>query len=139
MKNLGEIEQLVIDARLDGKSFFEMNENEIRVATDQIILRCSAEVGCDLPFTDLFANILSEQIISFIKNFGYENYTVREVLLAMEINLIHPLPANLALDVNEVVFTGRCVNVNFISKILKNYQLIRHQLDRKIQNQIDGY
>lgn len=139
LANLGNIENLVIDARLTGMSFSEMEDREIRVATDQIILRCSAIVGCDLPFTDMFANVLSEQIISFITKFGYLNYTVKEVLLSMEINLLHPMPGYLAVEIDEVYFSGRGVNVTFISKVLKNYRLIRNQLDRKLQNHIDGY
>jgi len=129
----------VIDARLEGKAFSEMTENETRVAIDQIILRCSADVGCDLPFTDMFANVLSEQIILFIDNCGYLNYTLKEILLSLQINLMHPLPSYLAVEVDEVKFSGRCVNVSFMSKTLNNYKAIRNQLDRKLQNFIDGY
>jgi hypothetical protein len=116
-----------------------MTESETRVAIDQIILRCSADVGCDLPFTDMFANVLSEQIILFIDNCGYLNYTLKEILLCLQINLMHPLPSYLAVEVDEVKFSGRCVNVSFMSKTLNNYKLIRNQLDRKLQNFIDGY
>jgi hypothetical protein len=129
----------VINARLEGKAFSEMTESETRVAIDQIILRCSADVGCDLPFTDMFANVLSEQIILFIDNCGYLNYTLKEILLCLQINLMHPLPSYLAVEVDEVKFSGRCVNVSFMSKTLNNYKLIRNQLDRKLQNFIDGY
>ena len=129
----------MIDARLEGKAFSEMTENETRVAIDQIILRCSADVGCDLPFTDMFANVLSEQIILFIDNCGYLNYTLKEILLSLQINLMHPLPSYLAVEVDEVKFSGRCVNVSFMSKTLNNYKAIRNQLDRKLQNFIDGY
>lgn len=129
----------MIDARLEGKTFYQMSEEELVVAVDQIILRSSAEIGCDLPFTEMFSNVLSEQIILFINNCGYENYTLREVLLSFQINLIHPLPKYLAVELHEVIFSGRCVNVSFISKTLSNYKEIRHQLDRKLQNFIDGY
>jgi hypothetical protein len=130
---------LVIDARVSGKTFCQMTDEELTIATNQIILRCSAEVGCDLPFTETFSNILSEQIILFIKNCEYENYTLREILLSSQINMMYPLPSYLAVEIFEVTFSGRCINVSFISKILNNYKTIRNQLDRKLQNSIDGY
>lgn len=139
LKNLGKIEYLVIDARLDGKTFSQMTDEESVIATNQIILSSSVGFGCDLPFTEMFSNVLSEQILLLINNCGFENYTLSEVLLSLQINLMHPLPSYLAVELNEVVFSGRCVNVNFISKTLNNYKAIRYQLDRKLQNFIDGY
>lgn len=130
---------MVLDARLEGKSFFEQNNNEILLSTDQVILRCSAIFGCDLPHTDHFANILSEQIISFIMKFGYSELTVNEVILAMEINLPQCFTLGINYDIEQVLFSGRTVNVNFLAAILKNYKIVRHYFDRKIQNHLDGY
>lgn len=130
---------MIIDARLDGSSFSELSKTDLRVATDQVILNCSAIVGCDMPFTELFANVLSDQIVSFILEFGYETYTLKEVVLAMRINCTQKFTISDSVDIDEITFTGRCVNINFISKVLKNYSLLRNSLDRKLQNFIDGY
>lgn len=130
---------MIIDARLNGSSFSELSDMDLRVATDQIILNCSAIVGCDMPYTELFANVLSQQIVSFITEFGYGSYTLQEVILALKINCTQNFIISDSVDIDEVIFSGRCVNVNFISKILKNYSLLRNSLDRKLQNFIDGY
>lgn len=116
-----------------------MDEKALRVATDQIILRCSAIVGCEMPFTEMFANILSEQIISFIIGFGYNNLTLSEIILAIETNIASSLKMPAGIEVEEITFSGRCVNVTFLSKVLKNYISIRNLLDRKLQNVVDGY
>ena len=133
------VDKKIIEARLDGLSFLDQNQKELQLSSDQIILRCSAIYGCEMPFTDIFANILSEQIISFINGFLYGNLTLAEIILAMEINLPQSFMISNAVDIEEIQFTGRCVNVAFLAKVLKNYKALRFSLDRKMQNHIDGY
>lgn len=137
--NLTEVEKKIAESRLTGKSFFELEENEIRFSTDQIIFRCAAEFGCALPSTEGFAEIISDELLIFIKDFGYGELTVEEVFLAMRLNSKGGLKFPSGVDVEAVVFTGNCVNVNFISKILSNYLAIRNILDRKLQNLLDGH
>jgi hypothetical protein len=136
---LSKIENLILDARLDGISFCELNDTDLRIATDKIILNCSAIVGCEMPYTELFANVLSEQIITFLMDFGYSSYTLSEIMLSMRINCTQRFMISDVVDIEEIMFVGRCVNVNFISKVLKNYALLRNSLDRKLQNFIDGH
>lgn len=139
LKNLSLVEKKIIDARLNGLSFLELDKKELQLSTDQIILRCSAIYGCEMPYTELFANVLSEEIISFVNGFLYGSLTLAEIILAMEINLPQTFLLSNAVELEEVNFSGRCVNVCFIAKVLKNYKLLRNSLDRKIQNQIDGH
>lgn len=139
LKNQSEIEKLVIDARLDGNSISEMDEKELRITADKIIVTCSAYTGCELPITEFFAETLSEAILSFLKKMGYGDLTLNEILFAMEMNLNHQFRLPGSIDFQDVVFSGRCVNVSFISKVLANYMLIRVHLDRRFQNMIDGH
>lgn len=139
LKNLSIVEKKIINARLSGLSFSEQEKKDLQLSTDQIILRCSAIYGCEMPYTDIFANILSEQIISFVNGFLYEELTLAEIILAMEINLPQTFLISNAVELDEVAFSGRCVNVSFLSRVLKNYKALRNSLDRKIQNHIDGY
>ena len=136
---LSKVENLILDARLEGESLCELPADELRIATDQIILNCSAITGSEMPYTELFANVLSEQIVSFLMDFGYPSYTLKEVLLSMTINCTQKFLVSDVVDIDEITFTGRCVNVNFISKVLKNYSMLRNSMDRKLQNFIDGY
>lgn len=139
LKKQTEIEKIIIDARLQGASIYEMEEKEWRIAADQIILKCSVITGCELPFTDFFAAQLSETIIEYINEMGYGDLSLKEIILAMKLNLPnrHKLPGGIELQ--EINFSGRCVNITFISKILWNYMVIRNHIDRRFQNMIDGY
>jgi hypothetical protein len=42
-------------------------------------------------------------------------------------------------DSVKVEFRGNCFNVDFVSNVLSAYMSMRNSVDRKLQNQIDGY
>lgn len=102
------------------------------------MLRGAAICGCSLPQTEFFAGYIAEELILFIKN-GYEEYTLDEVLLAIRVNSKGGARAPSGLEVEQIPFTGVCFNVNYVSKVLSNYKLLRDYLDRKFENKIDGY
>lgn len=120
-----------------GKSISQLNENDLTYTSDQIIVRGAAICGCDMPQTDFFASVLSKEIINFIFEFGYENLTLEEIVLAMKINANNDLKNPLGEDLAQIDFVGRFVYVGFLAKVLKNYMILRTNLDRKFQNQID--
>ena len=62
----------------------------------------------------------------FFKDFGYEYLTLEEILLAFRLNVMP--------TAEKVQFTGTCVNVDFISKVINEYLNTRKLLDRKLQN-----
>lgn len=109
------------------------------VSVDQIMLRVAAISGCALPNTDFFAKFIAEEIIKFILDFGYGDLTLEEILLAFRFNARSGLRYPNGELIESVNFTGVCVNVDYISKVLANYISIRNYLDRKLQNKIDGY
>lgn len=131
-------EHRIIEARKTGKSIYLLDD-DIRHTTDQIIVRGAAIYGCDMPQTDFLASILSKEIISFIKKFDYDGLTVEEIILAMQINSHNDLKNPLGEDLIRVEFVGRFIYVDFLAKVLKNYMVLRNSLDRKFQNQIDGF
>lgn len=134
-----QVEEKIVDARCYGKSFFEMNESELRHAVDQIMLRGAAISGCPLPQTEFFAGYIAEELIIFINDFGYKELTFNEILLAIRLNSCGGLSFSSGLGIDPIQFFGTSFNVDYISKVLSNYISIRRQLDRKFQNSIDGY
>lgn len=133
------IENRVIDARLTGKSFCELQGNELRAAGDQVILKTAALYGCPLPQTDFFAEILTNELAELITNFGYGEFTLAEIELALRINTHINLPLPPGLELEKVNFTGNVANIYFISRVLSNYIILRNSVDRRLQNLIDGY
>lgn len=129
---------MVIEARLNGVSFCQIEENKIRWHIDQIMLRGAAVSGCVVPNTEFFAEIIAEELSDFILNFGYSDLTYEELLLALRINAKggYKYPTGIELEV--IPFYGHCFNIDYYSKVLSNYMAIRNLLDRKLQNIIDG-
>lgn len=130
----------IIQARLDGFSFCQLEGNDLRVAVDQIMLRGAAISGCPLPGTEGFAEVIAKELISFINDCGYGELTLSEIILAMRLNAAggnrHPGTGDY---MDSVSFSGNCLNVFYVSKILSNYFLLRNNLDRKFENKVNGY
>lgn len=133
------IEKKILDSRLSGLSFSQLNELDLRIATDTIIIEGTAIVGCVLPQTEMFADSISKKIAEFINEFGYGELTLDEIMLAFFINLNNNQKMPAGIEIDRVKFYGTCMNVEFISDILSNYNRLRKYLDRKFQNEIDGY
>lgn len=136
---LSDFENKIIEARLQGVSFCQIDDSKIKWHIDQIMLRGAAICGCALPNTEFFADIIGEELLDFILNYGYKELTYQEVLLALRFNAKggFGLPTGLELEI--ISFFGNCFNIDYISKVLTNYGKIRTLLDRKLQNVIDGY
>ncbi len=128
--SLNVLEKRIIYSRCTGESFCQLNDNDLKIAVDQIMLRVAAICGCSLPNTDFFAKFIADEILLFVMDFGYKEYTLDEILLAFRIN------ANAA---ETIPFSGICININYLAKVLDSYRNTRNLLDRKLQNKIDGY
>ena len=135
---LNEVENKIIAARLDSVSFCQIEQSKIRWHIDQIMLKGAAISGCPLPNTEFFADVISDEIKAFILDFGYEELTYAEIILAMRLNSKGGLKYPSGLELETVVFFGNCFNVDYFAKVISNYMTIRNILDRKLQNFIDG-
>ncbi len=123
-------EKLIAEARGNGPSFEDLPVSAREVLVDEIMLRIASICGCSLPNTEFFAKYIADEISIFILKFGYGNLAGEEIFLAFRINCVRLEPVH---------FTGNCVNVDHISKVLAYYFDLRNLLDKKIKNKIDGY
>lgn len=133
------MEQKILDARVSGVSFCQISKDELQWHIDQIMLKGAAISGCSLPNTEFFAQIIGEELSEFILNFGFSELTYDELLLALRMNVKGGFKLPVGLEVEFINFFGNCFNIDFFSKIIANYMAVRNQLDRKLQNHIDGY
>lgn len=136
---LKEVEKLIVQSRLKGLSFHQLNEDEIRYVTDKIIIHGSGIVGCAMPSTEGFAEVIHEELVILISDFGYKDLTLDEILLALRLNFIPTLKFPSGVDCEYIPFIGVCFHVDFVAKILAKYMTFRTILDRKFENHIDGY
>ena len=128
----------IITAR-EGEPLSDMNDDGLRYVADQIIVNGTSMYGSELPQTEFFASVLSKQIIDYLLKFGYSNLTLEEINLALQINTEPEINNPLGENLQQVRFSGKFIHVSFLAGVLKNYMVLRNNLDRKFQNHIDGY
>lgn len=116
-----------------------MDYQTAKVDIDKILLSGAAITGAPLPVTEFFANIISNEIYIHLTEFGRGELTLSEVLLAIRINSKGEIRMPSGSPMEQVMFYGNCFHVDFLSKILYNYMLLRNSLDRKFENYLDGY
>jgi hypothetical protein len=138
-KGLQRMDELVIQAMCEGERFSEMSDVEISSALDKVIFRCAAITGAEMPTSELFANEIKDALHSMIVDSGYEDLTLKEIFLALQLNMHHDLKTPDVVDSVKIEFVGRCVHANFISKVLRVYMEIKKFTIRTLQNKIDGY
>lgn len=136
---LTETEKKIVKCRQSGLSFSQLPEKELRFTADQIILNAAAISGCPTPLTDFFAEVLTSQINEYINEFGFNELTIREIILAFQLNTKGGLRHPSGLEIDKVHFSGNCFNIDFMSGVLTNYLALRNHLDRKLENFLDGY
>lgn len=139
LKRSTKQEMMIADARSEGLSFCELKDLEMRVVVDQIMFRGAAITGCCLPQTESLAKFIADEIIILIFNFGYQELTEQEIFLSMRLNALGDLRNPCGEDFKQVSFSGNSMNTVYLAKVFKNYMSLRNNLDRKIQNELDGY
>lgn len=129
---------MILRERIDGLAFWEIEEDKLRFVTDEIILSMSAMYGSCMPSTELMAGYISDEIISLIRDFGYDEFTVREIILSMRMNM-QEMIKNPVGDDFKPVDAPTSVCTAFLGAVLNNYKKLRNSLDRIIENHLKGY
>lgn len=135
---LNRKELQIIEAR-DNGAISQYEKENLRNEIDTMIPRFSAISGCNLPNTSFFSWFVTDEIMIFLRDFGYSDYSLQEVLLAFRFNSEGGNKYPNGEEVEQIRFTGSCINVDYLSKIMLNYKQMRDLLDKKIKNKIDGY
>ena len=134
-----DYEKKIIQARHKGDSFCELSELEQRIAIDQIMFRGAASSGCALPQTEMFAQFIAEEISKMLLNFGFAEFTLEELLLALMFNSMGQIKNPAGNDLEQVHFQGNCINLVYLAKVFNNYKVLRNNLDARLKNLIDGH
>ena len=95
--------------------------------------------GAPLPTSEIFAEILAEEIVAFSTECCKGELTLEEILEAIRFNSIEDLKYPSGEYVNRPAFKGSCFHLSFLGHIVYNYSTLRESLDRKLQNFLDGY
>jgi hypothetical protein len=128
----------IMAARFKGASFWQIPEDKHQFVVDEIIFTIAANVGCELPVSEMLARYLSDEIVIAINEFGYSHLTVEEIKLAVRISVLPNLKNPAGNDFSAIASPAR-VSVSFLAAVLKNYCVLRDNLDRLIENKLNGY
>lgn len=130
---------MVLDARTSGElSFSQLEEDKQHTAAFMLILRISVISGLKVPENQIFIDELASQVSKYLTKFNFKNLTESEMELALQINIPvrFSYPSGFSMEIIEPF--GDAVNVTFLGKVLNNYMGLRHLVERRLQNFING-
>lgn len=122
LKNFNEKELKIIKARQTGLSLCDQTPEQFEASLTGIIFQISVICGCDLPTHEAHINALEKEFSIFLNDHGYSGLTPEEVLVAFRMN------ANGELQ-EEVKSYGKIFNIEFVSKVLRQYREKRGYVD----------
>jgi len=102
-----------------------------------LLVKVCAISGAELPPTDFFSNILSNEFIKFLFDFGYADYNIEEFLLSFRLNANGmKYPSG---DMMDKIYFKKCMSINLAADVFGNYRILRNTMDTRLKNLIDGY
>lgn len=138
-KKLTKVELKIVEARCDGDSFGDLSKDDQTIFVTELMATGVALVGCQTPSTEYLIGKLRFEITNYILEFGYEALTEAEILLAFRLNAHGGLKHPSGLEIEQVEFVGCTFHVEYLAKVLSNYAALRNHLNRKFENQLNGY
>lgn len=121
------VEDEIISARKKGTALCDLTPEEFDVSLTGIIFQVSVICGCQLPTHEAHINALEKEFGIFLKDNGYYGLTTEEILTAFRMN------ANFKLQ-DKVETYSAVFNIDFASKVLRQYLKPRSEIDRKAIN-----
>lgn len=132
------IRKMIIQARLNGPSIWELDDDEYEVFADQVIIRTSAITGTPLPDGDMLPTAIKSELKSMLENFAYDSYTLEEIVLASHLNFFQPLKNPAGNDFKRAE-SKSFFNIAYVAQILYNYKTLRDHMERDFENKILGH
>lgn len=130
---------MILEARAMGESFWELEkENDIRHFADRVIIQVSAITGDTLPESELMATAITDEIVSLLNDFGYDELTLAEIVLAARLNYYPSLKNPAGNDFVRAQSVGR-ISVSFLSQVLYNYKILRNFMETEFENKVKGF
>lgn len=137
---MNELENKIIQYRtMDKDGIWDCNDAELKKDIFDVILRISFISGCKLPDNEKLLDFFVDELIDFLREYGYATYAAMEILLAFRININTVLKMPSGITIEKIKMQTENISVEYISEVLHNYSIIRNCLDRKFQNHIDGH
>ena len=132
-------EKKVLEARVkENLSISQISDDVLLLEMEEVIYRVSKISGMEFSESQSDLFFLKSELIIFLKNFGYLNLNLDEILLAFRINCDVSVVLKSGIEIEKIKLP-KTISVDVFSSVLKNYMIFRNVVDRKLQNIIDGY
>jgi len=129
--NFNSIDKSVINARMQGEAICDIRKEELSILADVSIFKIAAIVGFSLPTSDKFADVLNEELLILLNQFGYSEITFEELILAFRINAQnYRTPSGETL--NPIIPYSTFFSINFAASVLNKYMQIRKIVENKM-------
>lgn len=134
---LNNIELAIVNARMCSNPISEVDKKQYSLLADVAIFKIAAIVGLSLPTSEKFADVLNEELLILLTEFGYTDLTFDELVLAFRVNYqYYKTPFGETL--NPITPYSTFFSINYASAVLNNYKRIRSIVDMKITEQLSG-
>lgn len=131
-QKLNNTDRRIIEARLSGNSICDTDKKELSLLADVAIFKISSIVGFTLSTSEKFADILNEEFLLMLNEYGFSELTFDEVVTAFRINAQGNYKTNGGDTIETVVPYSTFFSINYAAKVLNNYLRIRKCMEYKL-------
>jgi hypothetical protein len=133
---LNEFERKIISDRISGVAVCDTPENQLSLMAEVAILKISAICGFTLTTSEKFADILNEELLIFLKDFGYSTLSFDEIISAFRLNAKGWYRMQSGDTQPTVLPYSTFFSINYAGQVLKYYMQYRNALDSKLINDL---
>lgn len=138
-KNPSKVEVKIYESRITGVSLTQHIEDTLNHCLTAIIFDISVISGHSLPKQDWMLKSLVKELEVYLLEFGYENLTIAEIILAFRLNCMCKLKYPSGSEVVHTEIFGEHISVDYISRVLNTYFSLRSIFDGQLKNVVNGY
>jgi hypothetical protein len=133
------VEKKIFEARVEGFSIGQLSQVDLITELLSALVDVSVITGHALPQEPVIAKRLTENLSNQLLDFGYQDLTTAEFVLAFRLNCLPNLRYPSGCDIEPIEIFGSFISVDYVTKVLNIYRTLRSILDRNLINIIDGY
>jgi hypothetical protein len=117
---------------MKGDAICDVDKTQLKVLADVSIFKIAAIVGFSLPTSDKFADVLNEELLILLSEFGYSTITFDELILAFRVNAQGGYRTYGGDTISTVNPYSTFFSINYAAAVLNNYMRIRKSIEYKI-------
>lgn len=133
---LNDFEKKIIQDRINGVAVCDTPEKQLSLMSEVSIFKISAICGFTLTANEKFADVLNEEFLLFLKDYGYSNLSFDEIVSAFRLNAKgwYRFPGGDTMPT--VLPYSTFFSINYAGQVLACYMRLRQCLDSKLINDL---